>query len=101
MTGNLSWNHGAQTISIRTAAARLQGIRYVGSAEAVALVAGFRRGETDLMERGGKLYLMATVDVPDPEPAIPDGFLGVDLGIVNIATTSDGPPGPAGQSAPA
>ncbi|WP_427006049.1 RNA-guided endonuclease InsQ/TnpB family protein [Pseudarthrobacter sp. H2] len=87
---NLSWNHGAQTISIWTTAGRIQGLPYVGSAEAAALVSEFRRGETDLIERGGKLYLMVTVDVPDQEPAIPDGFLGVDLGIVNIATTSDG-----------
>lgn len=87
---NLSWNYAAQTISIWTTAGRLQGIPYVGSAEAVAMVAGFRRGETDLIARGGSLYLMATVDVPDMEPVLPEGFLGVDLGIVNIATTSDG-----------
>lgn len=87
---NLSWNHDAQTVSIWTTAGRLQGIPYVGSAEAAVLVGEFRRGETDLIERGGSLYLIATLDVPDMAPATPDGFLGVDLGIVNISTTSDG-----------
>jgi IS605 OrfB family transposase len=37
------------------------------------------------------LYLLATCEVPEAEfNADPVGFLGVDLGIVNIATTSDG-----------
>ena len=33
---------------------------------------------------------MIVVDLPDAEPILPDGVLGVDLGIVNLATTSDG-----------
>ncbi len=33
---------------------------------------------------------MVTIDVPDTPGIEPDSFLGVDLGIVNIATTSDG-----------
>ncbi|MFD6327063.1 RNA-guided endonuclease InsQ/TnpB family protein [Streptomyces sp. NPDC058442] len=35
-------------------------------------------------------FLIATIDLPEPAPYEPQGFLGVDLGIVNIATTSDG-----------
>lgn len=36
-------------------------------------------------------FLSATCEVPEAEPnAAPLDFLGVDLGIVNIATTSDG-----------
>jgi Transposase and inactivated derivatives len=38
----------------------------------------------------GVWYLYATCDVPEPEVYEPDGFLGVDLGIANIATTGDG-----------
>jgi putative transposase len=38
----------------------------------------------------GTWYLYATCDIPDVETKQPDGFLGVDLGIANIATTSDG-----------
>ncbi|MEV7003671.1 transposase [Streptomyces sp. NPDC093982] len=35
-------------------------------------------------------FLIATIDLPEPEVFEPDGFLGVDLGIINIATTSHG-----------
>ena len=42
------------------------------------------------MHRDGKWYLYATCDVPEAELTEPAGFLGVDLGIVNIATTDDG-----------
>jgi putative transposase len=49
-----------------------------------------RQGESDLVYRDGKCYLYATCDIPEPELAGPDGFLGVDLGIANIATTDGG-----------
>ena len=42
------------------------------------------------MWRDGNWFLYATCDVPEAGQYEPDGFLGVDLGIVNIATTSDG-----------
>jgi putative transposase len=48
------------------------------------------RGRVDLVYRGGKFFLYSTVDLPDDGPIEPEGFLGVDLGIVNIATDSDG-----------
>jgi len=48
------------------------------------------RGQTDLVYRKGKFYLYATVDLPDQKAIEPVDFLGVDLGIANIATDSDG-----------
>lgn len=48
------------------------------------------RGQADLIYIKGTFYLMIVVDLPDAEPILPDGVLGVDLGIVNLATTSDG-----------
>lgn len=48
------------------------------------------KGQVDLVYRGGKFYLFATVDLPDKPPIEPKGFLGIDLGIVNLATDSDG-----------
>ena len=51
-------------------------------------LAAYRRGESDLVWRGGTFYLYATCDVPQAPEYIPDGFTGVDLGIANIATTS-------------
>lgn len=46
--------------------------------------------QTDLVYRDGAFWLYATVETPDVEPAEPTGYLGVDLGVVKIATTSDG-----------
>jgi len=46
--------------------------------------------QTDLVYRDGAFWLYATVETPDGEPADPSEYLGVDLGVVTIATTSDG-----------
>jgi IS605 OrfB family transposase len=48
------------------------------------------KGQCDLVHRDGKFYLLATVDLPEPPPIEVKDFVGVDLGIVNIATTDDG-----------
>jgi putative transposase len=49
-----------------------------------------RRGESDLVYRAGKFYLLATVEVEEPPPGMPEEWLGVDLGVTNIASDSDG-----------
>jgi putative transposase len=49
------------------------------------------RGQADLILRDGKWYIAVVIDVPEPPAGgEPDGWLGVDLGVVNIATDSDG-----------
>ena len=48
------------------------------------------KGQVDLVYRDGTFYLYATIDVPEDTPIEPTRFLGVDLGIANIATDSDG-----------
>jgi putative transposase len=48
------------------------------------------KGQVDLVYRDGTFYLYATIEVPEDTPIAPTHFLGVDLGIVNIATDSDG-----------
>ncbi len=48
------------------------------------------KGQMDLIHVNGKFFLMATVDVPEEPQIEPEGVIGVDLGIVNVATTSDG-----------
>ena len=50
----------------------------------------FRQGEADLALVDGEFYLMATVSIPDPPLIVTEGVLGVDLGIVQIATDSEG-----------
>ena len=49
----------------------------------------FQQGESDLAFVGGNFYLMATISIPDPPLIETDGVLGVDLGIVQIATDSE------------
>ena len=50
---------------------------------------GRLRGQADLILRDGMFYLYATLEVADVPTIDVDDFLGVDLGIVNIATDSD------------
>lgn len=49
-----------------------------------------KRGEADLLRRDGVWFLVVTLDVPEAEVHEPERFIGVDLGIENIATTSTG-----------
>jgi predicted transposase len=49
-----------------------------------------RKGEVDLMLVRGKWYLAAVCDFDDPKLLPPDGMLGVDFGIVSLATDSLG-----------
>lgn len=49
-----------------------------------------KRGETDLMLRKGRWYLSTSVEVMAEATREVSEYLGVDLGIVNIATDSDG-----------
>lgn len=48
------------------------------------------QGECDLIYRDGSYYLHQTCNVIEDESFDPSGWIGVDFGIVNIATTSDG-----------
>ncbi|MGS2591639.1 RNA-guided endonuclease InsQ/TnpB family protein [Streptomyces hebeiensis] len=86
----LSWQYDQRTVSIWTMDGRVKNVPFVCSADALKTLQAHRQGESDLIERDGMFYLVATCDVPEAEQYEPDGFIGVDLGIVNIATTSDG-----------
>jgi len=50
----------------------------------------YQQGESDLVLRKGKFYLYTTCEVPEDTPLDVEGFLGVDLGVKNIAVDSDG-----------
>jgi putative transposase len=75
-------------VSIWTVAGR-QRIPFVCDDRTRALF-GSRRGESDLVFRDGKWYLLATVEVEEPPPVTPEDWLGIDLGVSNIASDSDG-----------
>lgn len=92
----LSWQLGdggrEGNVSIWTTAGRLRHVRTAGNPEHLALLRSAPViGETDLLCRDGVWVLHAVIDSPDaPRQEPVNGFLGVDMGIVNIATTSDG-----------
>ncbi|WP_309505063.1 transposase [Streptomyces sp. KM273126] len=86
----LSWQYDARTVSIWTVDGRMKGIRLACSPDQLKTLVAYRKGERDLVQRGGKWFLIATCEIPDPQVYEPVDFIGVDRGIVNLATTSDG-----------
>ncbi len=83
---------GSTTIALRTLDGR-QSIKWAGGGyQKSQLAAALRIGECDLIYRADKdrWRLAATIDVPDVPPASAVDVIGVDQGIVNVATTSDG-----------
>jgi putative transposase len=48
------------------------------------------KGQADLVYRQGKFYLLCTIDFPEGTPIKPGDVIGVDMGLVNIATDSTG-----------
>jgi IS605 OrfB family transposase len=84
----LSYNLKGSQVSIWTLDGR-QAIRFVCGQRQKELLST-QRGETDLALVGGKWYLFVACEIETPEPKDAEGALGVDLGIVNLATDSDG-----------
>lgn len=48
------------------------------------------KGEADLVYKKGKFYLFQTIEVPEEDVKDIEEFIGVDFGITDIATLSDG-----------
>ena len=87
----LSWQMDARTVSIWTVAGRMKNLDFTSSPDQLKLLAEYRQGESDLLCQDGQWFLAATCEVPEQEEnPDPVGFVGVDLGIVEIATTSTG-----------
>ena len=84
----LSWKIHEMTVSIWT----------IGGRQTIPFAAGMRqmelllqqRGESDLCLINKEFYLLSVCDVEIPKPIDVEGILGIDLGIVNIASDSDG-----------
>jgi IS605 OrfB family transposase len=84
----LRWFLAKSVISIWTLSGR-QRISFVcGERQHVLLQT--QQGESALALVRGKWYLFATCNIDIPEAGDITGMLGVDLGIINIATDSDG-----------
>ncbi len=84
----LSYKTKSQTVSIWTLQGR-QTIPYLVGGHHAALLA-YQQGESDLVFKKGRFYLLATCEVPEDESEPFVDVIGVDLGIVNILTDSDG-----------
>ena len=88
MRKNLSFK-GPDRVSIQTLTGRVVVPYLMGMYQAQRF--GFAHGQADLvLRRGGKWFLLVTVDVPEDTRIPVSDFIGVDLGVVNLATTSDG-----------
>jgi len=84
----LSWKPSDKTVSIGTITGR-QRIPFQAGERQLALLQT-RSGQADLVLQDGNFYLYQTCEIEEPPTDYPKGYLGVDFGIVNIATTSDG-----------
>jgi len=79
---------GDKWVSIWTLEGRIK-VPFVTGDRQKALLK-FRKGESDLCFYRGKWMLAVTCDIPETEAFHPSDWLGVDLGLANIATDSDG-----------
>ncbi len=85
----LSWRFDRRIASLWTIEGR-QKIHYVTGEHHTKLLQ-YQQGESDLCYIRGKFYLHTTCEVPDRRAEqLSEDVLGVDLGITNIATDSDG-----------
>ena len=50
----------------------------------------YAKGEADLVLVNEKFYLYQTIDIPDEEEESAEDFLGIDMGLTDIVTLSDG-----------
>lgn len=88
MGKNISFK-GPDRVSISTLQGRVVVPFIMGKYQAERF--GFAKGQCDLvLRKDGKWLLLVTVEVPDGTRTPTTDFIGVDMGIANIASTSDG-----------
>jgi IS605 OrfB family transposase len=79
---------GMQTASLNTTAGRIKVPFVVGDYFAGML--SRKMGQADLVHRKGEFFLYVTVEYEEDPPIAPTDWLGVDLGIANLASDSTG-----------
>ncbi|MFH1565691.1 MAG: transposase [bacterium] len=84
----LTWK-GLEKVSILTLQGR-QVIPIVLGGYQEAKLQFPRRGQVDLLYKNGKFYLVAIVDAPEPPEKVSKEFLGIDMGIAQLAVDSKG-----------
>jgi len=83
----LSWKMDKSSVSIWTVTGREKIPFVCGDYHRAMLVT--QRGESDLCLIDGNFYLFTTCDIDEPTIDDVDDFLGVDMGVANIAVDSD------------
>lgn len=86
----LRWYTEKEAVSIWSVSGRLH-IPYSAGAYQRELLQ-YRQGESDLVysKTTKEFFLLATCDIPDPDQRQTDKALGIDMGVTNIAVSSDG-----------
>jgi putative transposase len=84
----LKWYIDKQRVSIWSVDKRLNIPYQCGERQRQLL--RYQKGESDLVFIKGEFYLLATCDIPEPTLNETNGALGIDMGMTNLATTSDG-----------
>jgi putative transposase len=79
---------GLTTVSLLTLSGRVLVPFLIGAYQESRMDA--IKGQADLIYRKGIFYLAVTLETPEPTPGQTSQTLGVDLGIVNLATDSEG-----------
>src|SRR5438105_13452041 len=79
---------GLNTVSLLTLSGRVAVAFRIGAYHDSRL--DQMKGQADLIYRNGVFYLAVTLEIATPPPNAPTDTLGVDLGIVNLATDSEG-----------
>ena len=74
-------------VSLWSVDGRLKGIKFVCHNQNYL---PYLKGEADLVLKKGKFYIFQTVEVPEEDVKDVEDFIGVDFGLVSIATRSNG-----------
>ena len=85
----LDFQLAASTVSIWAIKGRIKHLPFV-CGERQRKLLELPKGESDLILRNGKWFLNVTVDVPEEREQEAVGWLGIDLGLTNLAQSSDG-----------
>ncbi len=84
----MSWKVEKRIVSLWTLSGRVK-LPFVAGVRQIEMLKT-RQGEAELVYRNGEFYLHQTCDVDEAPTDDIDGFLGVDMGVANIAVDSLG-----------
>lgn len=84
----MSWKVEKRIVSLWTLGGRIK-LSFIAGVRQLEMLKT-RQGEADLVYRNGEFFLYQTCDVDEAPTDDIDGFLGVDMGIANIAVDSLG-----------